>query len=271
MDNSYEAYASNPRYSPIGLEGEIEREEMEAARKADIEAATTAKLDEISMPAEVPTEKPKDDLTVMHEKILGVVDAASRVPRDVAGGMRKATGNALSLIVGRENMDAANDWLRESLPGLVEFTDSFEKGLSPQGATSQVTQDMTQFMVPFGLYMKGIGAMAGAKVGTVTTAILADIAASGTALDPHMERFSSMVKSMGIDNKIIGWLADNENETESEGRLKNIIENAGMSAVFAGAFATAAMTMKGLYRVSKLPKKKVKPKKEINNGNADAK
>jgi len=272
VDNSYEAYASSPRYSPIGLEGEIEREELEQARKIDAQAAASTELSNISAPSEpvlggASKEAPEDinakpdpqqDMRSIHEKIVGVVDVASRVPRDIAGGLYKATENTLSLVVGRENHDKANEWLRENLPGLTSFTDSFEKGISPEGVASEITQEMTQFMAPFSLYMKGIGAMSsasGVKTGMFTEALLADIITSGTALDPHMERFSSMVKQMGVDNQIIGWLADNENETDSEGRLKNIIENAGLGVGIAGAFAASAMTMKGMWRLSKTPKK----------------
>ena len=264
MDSNFEAFASNPRYSPNGLEGEIEIEEMKEAQKIDMETATIAELEAKTPPKKAEEAEPQTDITAMHEKILGVVDTATRVPRDITGGLYKATSNTLSAVVGRENHDAANEWLRESLPDLASFSESFEKGLAPVGAVSGITQELTQFMAPFSLYMKGIGAISAAsniKAGMFTNALIADIITSGTALDPHMERFATMVKSMGVDNKIIGWLADNENETESEGRLKNIIENAGMGTAIAGAFAMAAMTMKGMWRLSKQTAKKVKPKK----------
>ncbi len=281
MDNSLEAFSSNPRYSPDGLEVEIEKEELTEARKIDTEQAAIVDLER-----EAPKVEKKEgfDAIDMHEKILGVVDTATRVPRDIIGGVTKAIDNTMSLVIGRENVDAANEWLLKEMPGLTAITNTFEQGIAPKGTVSEVTQELSQFAVPFGAYMKGLKALSVAsnvKAGAFTTGFLADIVASGTALDPHVERLSTMARDLGVDNEIIGWMADNENETDSEGRLKNILENAGLGLGVAAALTSVILPLKGMWRLSKTPKKpkkkaakkktkkKEKPKEDIDRQIAD--
>lgn len=282
MDNSLEAFSSNPRYSPDGLEVEIEKEELADAQRIDTEQAAVADLQ-----AETPKIEKKEgfDAIGMHEKILSVVDNATRVPRDIVGGVTKAIDNTMSLVIGRENVDAANEWLLKEMPGLTAITNTFEQGIAPKGTVSEVTQELSQFAVPFGAYMKGLKALSVAsnvKAGAFTTGFLADIIASGTALDPHVERLATMARDMGVDNEIIGWLADTENETDSEGRLKNILENAGLGIGVAAAIVSVVMPLKGMWRLSKMPKKpkkkagkkkaakkKEKPKEDVDGKIAD--
>jgi hypothetical protein len=265
VDNSLSAFASNPRYALDGLESEVEREELETAQKADAATAINTGIDEIKPSSEmIPGEMKQEPEQEMHTKVLNTIESISRGPRDVAGGLYKAFENTLDFVAGKENIDQSNEWFAENFPGIANLGSGAEQSLQPEGTLSGLTQDMVQFLAPFSAYMKGMGALSAAtsvKTGVFTNAMVADIATSATALDPHMERFSTMVKEMGIDNKIVGWLADNENETDSEGRLKNIIENGGLSIAVAVPLVTAAMTMKGLYRASKVTVKKSKKPK----------
>ncbi len=278
MESNLEAYASNPRYAPEGLETEIENEELMEARKVDTQQATQVELDNIAKPdmTGVPSMDPavnkaedeslairneqkasleKDNMIQMHEGVLNVVTAATRMPVDIVGGLTKATDSALSLVVGRENLDASNQFLLDNFPGLTKFTSDYEKGIAPEGTVSKVTQELAQFIGPFGVYMKGLGAlnaMTKAPVmGTFTKALTADVLASGTALNPHMERLSSLAKSAGVENEFIGWLADNSDETESMGRLKNMIENSALGVSLQATLGPVFMSMKALYRGSK--------------------
>ena len=251
LDNSLEAFASNPRYSPDGLDGEIDKEEWATAERVSAEQAAIADLQQ--EPPKIESQE-GFDMMGMHEKILGVVDNATRVPRDIVGGVTKAIDNTMSLAIGRENVDAANQWLKDEMPELVKITSSFEKGIAPQGTVSEVTQELSQFAIPFGAYMKGLKALSvagGMEAGAFTTGFLSDIITSGTALDPHVERLSTMARDMGVDNKIVGWLADNENETDSEGRLKNILENTGLGLGAAAAITSVVLPLKGMWRLSK--------------------
>ena len=260
MNNAYEAFASNPRYAPGGLEEEIDREEIKEAQQKDVQASSVAKLDDMVVKPQESTElNDRQSAVKMHENILSALNSATRISRDVTGGMRKALDNTLAFVVGRDNLDAGNDWVRENMPAWTEISSQIDKGLAPSGKASEVTQDMSQFMVPFGLYMKGLGGLAAAnnvQAGMITKSIIADLVTSGTALDPHMERLSAYAKSIGVDNRINDWLADNENETESEGRLKNIIDSAGTAGVMGAGFIGAAMTLKGLWRAGKAIKGK---------------
>jgi len=240
VNNAFEAYASNPRYAEGGLESEIEREEMETARKMDVQSAAAADLEAMKPKAE-----PESDL---YGNIRSIAETAIRVPQNVAAGMSGAIENTLALAVGRENINQANEWMKAEMP---DWYNGMVEQLQPKGAVDEVTQELTKFIIPFGLAMKGAKAAsiaAGTETGVATNALIAEVVASGAALDPHMERLSSFAKELGVENQIIGWLADNENETESEGRIKNIIEGAGITGALALSFKSAAMTFKGLRR-----------------------
>ena len=255
VDNNLEAFSSNPRYSPDGLDVEIEKEELANAQKIDAQQLAVSELQQEA--PKKPEAQEAFDPIATHEKILGVVDSASRVPRDIVGGAMKAVDNTMSFLIGRDNVDAANKWLGEEIPGLGAAADLLEEGTKPDGTISNITQELSQFILPFTAYMKGLKAISvanGVQAGAFTTGFLSDIITSGTALDPHMERLATMARDYGVDNEVIGWLADNENETDSEGRLKNILENAGLGVGVAAVFASAVVPLKGLWRMSKEPR-----------------
>lgn len=240
MNNAYEAYASNPRYTEGGLEVAIEREEMDEARKMDMQSAAQADLEAIA--------PPKEQESDLYGNIRSIAETAIRVPQNVAAGMSGAIENTLALAVGRENINQANDWMREEMP---DWFNAMTEQLQPKGTVDEVSQELTKFIVPFGLVMKGAKAAAvaaGTETGIATNALIAEVVTSGAALDPHMQRLSSFAKELGVENQLIDWLADNENETESEGRIKNIIEGVGITGAIATAFKSAAMTFKGLMR-----------------------
>ena len=285
MDNSYlqaaEAYASNPRYSEGGLEAAKEREELEEARKVDTQKAALAEmspqygeqdpklaspvplgdpnpeLDKLeaesqALKAEREASLENDRMIQMHEKVLKTIDAMTRVPRDIAGGLQKATDNTLALIVGRENLDKANNDLAKAMPGLNEFIKDYEKGIHAEGTVSKVTQEMVQFLGPMGAYVKALNAMNyTSKLGAVSKYAIADILASGTAIDPHIERLSTFAKSAGVDNILIDYLANDADETEMEGRFKNIIENSALGAGAGAVLWGAVKTTKALWRGAK--------------------
>lgn len=271
MNNTFDAFASNPRYTEGGLDEAIYKEDLSNAKKRDTEAMSLAKLEAIkpmevkkteaainpieSDSAEQAPDVPafdseKQSAIAMHDNILGALDVVTGPARDITAGMIKAVDNTIALAVGRENMDAGNEWLKENIPGMEEIS----KGLEPRGTFSAVTQEMSQFMIPFGLYMKGVGGLAAAsniQAGIVSRSIIADIITSGSALDPHVERFAGLMKELGADNLFNDWLADNENETESEGRLKNILDSGVAGGVVSAGFIGAALTLKGLWRTGK--------------------
>jgi len=248
MNNAYEAYASNPRYSEGGLEAAQERESLDKAREIDRQTAVQTELDEIK-PAEKPiSEEKPDPREEMHGAVKAIAETAVRGTQNVAGGLAGAIENTLELAVGKENIDQANEWMEREMP---DWYNAMVQEMQPRDNVDKITQEMTKFIAPFGLYMKGAKAVSvasGVKTSTTFNAVLAEIITSGTAIDPHMERLSSLVKEMGVDNLFIDWLADNQNETDSEGRLKNIIENTGITSTLALAFHSAAMTMKALQR-----------------------
>ncbi len=77
------------------------------------------------------------------------------------------------------------------------------------------------------------------RTGAVLTGTSAKFTAAGavadfSVFDPHEARFSDMLQDLGFDNPVTDYLAASDDDSAAEGRLKNVIEGAGLGLVFEG-------------------------------------
>ena len=116
--------------------------------------------------------------------------------------------------------------------------------------TSGITQFATGFVPALGVMSKlskvkqiagALEAVRATKVGRAFTGILARDTAAGaiadfTIFDPQSARFSDFVQETGLKNPVTEFLAAEGNEDDSAlvGRLKNVIEGAGLGVAFDG-------------------------------------
>lgn len=211
--------------------------------------------DDAGLPEGLPKEGTPEYETPSKEETTW--DAVSRVAKDVLTNAPEniTVGGVTAL---KNSVDAvAPGWLAESdkmlttlgMGDYVEATNTYFNDTIRNADTSdKVVQEMSQFMLPFGVYMKQLGALS--SMGTVSRAFAADAAASFFNIDPHIERLSKVAHEMGLESDLIAWLGS-DGGTDAENRFKNVIENQALGAAVGVTFYTAAKTMKGVYTTAK--------------------
>jgi len=257
MNNIENDYLNQPRYQPGGIKKAVFDEEIAKAKKQDMENAAIGKLGPADIPDEgvdTPKPDPISEWDSLAESTEEIATQFTHLPRSMAGGVLKGTENIIKTVVGSDNYNAANEYLYQTIPGLREFDDLARRGMEPVGFSGEITHEMSKFMFPMFGFMKAstaIAAKAGVTLQSIPAAFIGDLLSSGTAMNPHMERFSELGKMLGVENQFIDWLADNEDETESEGRLKNMLDATVGAGSVGAAFVSSALLLKGMYRASK--------------------
>ncbi len=114
------------------------------------------------------------------------------------------------------------------------------------GAIEGVSQFATGFIPLFGLAGRA-GALA--KAGTATKAVVAGAATDFTFFNGQEARLSNLIQQVPeLQNPVTEFLAYDEDESELEGRMKNVLEGLGLEAV-AGVFIKSLKAMKKARKV----------------------
>ena len=118
----------------------------------------------------------------------------------------------------------------------------------PETLAGNMTEGVSRFITGFAgpaKFLKGAG-LVGTSVKNYSRAFGAGAIADLTVFDPNEGRLSDMLvefDSPVLNNAVTQYLATDENDTEMEGRLKNVLE--GM--FLGGSFELAARGLKGTY------------------------
>jgi len=114
------------------------------------------------------------------------------------------------------------------------------------GAVEGIAQFATGFVPLFGLAGRA-GALA--KAGTATKAIVAGAATDFTFFNGQEARLSNLIQQVPeLQNPVTEFLAYDGDESELEGRMKNVLEGLGLEAV-AGVFIKSVKAMKKARKV----------------------
>jgi len=192
----------------------------------------------------------------------------ANLPRNVAIGGLKASENiskfiydstaSLASIFTEEPVDGSamrvvvDQLFDEVAPEFGINTRDILKQAESAGQSDRLTQSMAEFLVPFGAYTRLNAALglSGTLSKQAANAVLADAQTAITALDPHMERFASMLQEFEVAGEVpilgdfIDYLADTSEESEAEGRFKNALDSASANATFVGALFGAGKLIK---------------------------
>lgn len=106
----------------------------------------------------------------------------------------------------------------------------------PERIPGQIAEPMAQFMTGFIITrraMKTGGVLQGTSGWSqFANATVAGAAADFSVFDPHEERLSNLIESFpALQNPVTGYLAADEDDGEFEGRIKGVLEGAGMGAL----------------------------------------
>ena len=114
------------------------------------------------------------------------------------------------------------------------------------GAVEGIAQFATGFVPLFGLAGRA-GALA--KAGTVTKGVVAGAATDFTFFNGQEARLSNLIQQVPeLQNPVTEYLAYDGDESELEGRMKNVLEGLGLEAV-AGVFIKSVKAMKKARKV----------------------
>ena len=114
------------------------------------------------------------------------------------------------------------------------------------GAVEGISQFATGFIPLFGLAGKA-GRLA--KAGTVTKGVVAGTATDFTFFNGQEARLSNLIQQVPeLQNPVTEYLAYDGDESELEGRMKNVLEGLGLEAV-AGVFIKSVKAMKKARKV----------------------
>ena len=114
------------------------------------------------------------------------------------------------------------------------------------GAVEGISQFATGFIPLFGLAGRA-GALA--KAGTATKAVVAGAATDFTFFNGQEARLSNLIQQVPeLQNPVTEFLAYDGDESELEGRMKNVLEGLGLEAV-AGVFIKSVKAMKKARKV----------------------
>src|SRR5210317_158689 len=109
------------------------------------------------------------------------------------------------------------------------------------GAVEGISQFATGFIPLFGLAGRA-GALA--KAGTVTKGVVAGAATDFTFFNGQEARLSNLIQQVPeLQNPVTEFLAYDGDESELEGRMKNVLEGLGLEAV-AGVFIKSLKAIK---------------------------
>ena len=156
------------------------------------------------------------------------------VPRQILGGFR-AAGQA-TIDLGLSAMDASGLDVKKGDIELPKKIGSFDISSEPKNIVSGLTKSISQFLLPFGAVSKGVRAVgaAGKAANAVSGAV-----ATFIGFDEHEKRLSSIVEEHPmLSNPITRYLANKDDDSVFQGRLKNAAEGLGVGEI-AGKVSTA--------------------------------
>lgn len=184
--------------------------------------------------------------------VSGIMDAAINVYDTVGQLIDEAVPQAkaaptLSQLITKEPPVSGPAPVREAM---VALRDVSKRSLAADTPADEFTRQTVQFIVPFSMTMKAFGGVkAGATVANVAKSATAEAATVFGAFDPHGGRFADLIRTVSPDglaaNRFIDYLTNRENESEWEGRFKNVVDSLAGSAAVGAAISVGAKALKG--------------------------
>jgi hypothetical protein len=278
--NEYTKSIEDPQYAEIGsrIAQMLEGTDQAPAPKAEASAPATG---ERKMPTYLPnTEGPVEQVSPEGEEddsgfMSDVGNFLKELPMQVLGGVGDAVNNTVDAARSAGKAIGIPDYalqftdkdgnidLKFLSDAEVEEAGGLKPGLGFEVDKAETTgggivRALTQFatgFIPATAGLKAVGL--GAKIGKIATGMAAGAVSDAVTSDPHQERLASLLNQVPVLGDVIpDYMADNDpnNETEWEGRMKNVIEGAALGLVSEAAVAGAVKMFKG-YKLASAAKK----------------
>ena len=208
-------------------------------------------------------------LTEAALQVYNTVESGVQAVADAVVGEQPSQTTMTDLITGQKKPKAPaplatpawNDApIKEALTRLRDESraEAGRQGMGEDSLAGNLTEGTVQFMVPFSLALKAQGGMvAGAKVANIAKGTVAEGATMFGAFDPHAGRFADLLRAVSPDglaaNRYIDWLTSRENESELEGRFKNVVDSLSGSAAIAGTLSAGGAALRTIHKSATAP------------------
>lgn len=227
------------------------RPQLEADIEAERQAALRAKY---PLPA-APEKQGFNPLQTAAAVGKDVAQGAAEFPRAVVGGALDAVQATLDLAgsfekqaavegksrPGVQILDPETKKLNIKLVDLAEIAKTNPEAIGlkvpdlaePDSTTGKLVEGMAQFLTGFAgagklAPLRGLAGMGGAG-GVVARGAIQGAIADFAVFDPQEERLANLIESVpALQNPVTAYLAADEDDGEIEGRIKNVIEGAGV-------------------------------------------
>lgn len=188
--------------------------------------------------------------------------AAKRVGQDVAAGTATAAANTMDAVKAAGSPDDPGDPANAPSPiwdhakgAILDFRDAV--AVKDPNIIDGLTQSVAQLAIPFMGYSRVLSGLHG-----IASIVAAGAATDSTALGPHDMRMADMMalgrhtegkfgdalRTLAPDgsalNAYITYLGDRTNETEAEGRWKNVLDGFGVNMIATPLLAVAGTVLK---------------------------
>lgn len=216
------------RKSLKSADDRIKRENQDFLKTWDEQQAQAKAQASAPAPAQAPAAKPQQNQRGYTADIgIGVV-----------GGMRDSVQDFIDAGVALHNWTATNQWEGYKLPDVKTET-------TVGGLTRGITDFMTTFIPMAGAVGKGAKALkVGTKIASVMSKGVVKGAIAGAGADfihnPYEERLSNLLASSDnpiFNNAVTQYLKADKDDGQLEGRLKNVLEGAGLGMMTEGLLA----------------------------------
>jgi hypothetical protein len=184
--------------------------------------------------------------------LFDVDDSLLAIPRGVEGFFHSvynlsdwALGDALPDWDDQRLLGRSDTLLGGTVEGMTQFLTGFLPGVGLLGKAGKLARTGR-------LGATGKAAAHAARKSPIAARIGRDVVAGAggdfLAFDAHEARLSNFLKDQfGLDNEITNYLAANEQDTEIEGRIKNLLEGGGLGL----AVDSFLQVLRGVYKMSK--------------------
>lgn len=197
--------------------------------------------------------------------ITGATNIADTVLSHAAGGIANATNpeddmndqrmKAQLGVTNKEVYDAAEPIWEHAKQHILDFRDAVQ--VQDPSLADNLTQSAAQLAIPFAGYSRALSG-----VGAIAKLVSAGALTDATALQPHDSRFADLLalgrhtegklgdalRALAPDgsavNAYISYLADRSNESEAEGRFKNVLDGFGANLIMTPLLHGAATVIK---------------------------
>lgn len=167
------------------------------------------------------------------KKDVGFLGTVADVGKGVVGGVLDAVDETLKMGYDVANFFDDNVFHTDYLDG--EYDDLIPD-VDTQTTAGNVARGIAKFMAGFvgaGKILKGAKLLQGAGKGVaIARGALQGAMADFTVFDPHEERFSNLLAEFPVlQNPVTEYLSADEDDSELEGRLKNVLEGLALGAI----------------------------------------